>query len=166
MRTSLVRRIAIAMLTLAILVTFAAMIRTAGSIGSAEIALAGGAFVFGFVVLRLVETMLTSDKRHARRARRALIMASMIPAIVLVPSALESSSRDIRLLTLLVAVMWIGIAASFTWLVLNRAGHLQHPRPARSRYRLTRDQWLVPIGALPATVPVGQHMHRGRRAHM
>ena len=165
MRTSLVRRIAIAMLTLAILVTFAAMIRTARSIGSAEIALAGGAFVFGFVVLRLVETMLTSDKRHARRARRALIVASVIPAIVLVPSALESSSRDVWPLTLLVAVMWIGIAVSFTSFVLNGASHLQHARPARS-HRLTRDQWLVPIGGLPATVPVGRPVHRGRRAHM
>ena len=166
MRTSLVRRIATAMLTLAILVTFAAMIRTAGPLGSAQIALAGGAFVFGFVVLRLVETMLTSDKRHARRARRALVLASVIPAVVLLPSALESSTRDSRAMIVLAAIMWIGIAVSFTTLVLNRAFRMQHLRPARARYRLTRDQWMVPIGGLPATVPVGRAVHRGRRVHM
>jgi hypothetical protein len=43
---------------------------------------------------------------------------------------------------------------------------LQHARPARSRYRLTRDQWFVPIGGLSATVPVARHMHQDRRAHM
>jgi biotin transporter BioY len=165
MYTPLVRRIAMAALTLAVLFTVAATIATADRVGSARLILAGGGFLFGFLVLRLVETMLMADRRHSRRARQWLIVASMIPALVLIPSALESSARPYRPLILVGAMLWIGLALSLTSVLLAHAHRAKHERPTRSRR--TRDKWMVPVGGLSiVTAPAGRIVYRNRRARV
>jgi hypothetical protein len=92
MHTILIRRIAMMSLALPVLITFMAIVMTAGPIGSAQLVFVSGGLLFGFIVLRLVHTMLTADRRHSRCAHRALIVASVIPALVLVPSVLDTSA--------------------------------------------------------------------------
>lgn len=89
------------------------------------------ALVFAGVIVRLASQLHSSSREHRRRARRFLIMSAMVPALILVPAAVEAAGPEYAPVILLAAAVWLTLAMALTSFLLAYA---TRPR----RIRLTR----------------------------
>ena len=86
------RRLAMFGLGAVILAAFGAASIASGGVTVPQVALAVAGFAFGYVVIRLSESMVASSVERRRHAQRRLILAAAIPALVLTAVAVERGS--------------------------------------------------------------------------
>jgi heme exporter protein D len=138
MQSIMARRAAMTVVALIVLGLFTQAAAAAGGVSAPQILLAAAACVFGYIVVRLARSMLVDDPVARRRARRGLIFAGVVPALVLTPAALEASPRDYWPMILIAAAVWLAVSMAYTSFILARAGSARvaaastaKPRPRR-----------------------------------
>jgi hypothetical protein len=141
-----VRRIGIALFVASLVVVLSAIAFARGlTIGIVLLVAAG--IAFGYVVLRLSHAMFAANAGARRKARRRLILAAAVPALILTPTMLDSAPRRYMSAILLTSAIWIALAMSWTSFLLavqpsarRREGlvRMARARAARSTREPTR----------------------------
>jgi hypothetical protein len=121
MRATVERRVSIAILAILALMYFAKGAFAAGTPAPPQLILAATACLFGYIVIRLSQTMYAAERAARRRARRGLVFSSAVPALILVPGALAALPRDYWSNILIAGVVWIALAMSWTSFIVARA---------------------------------------------
>lgn len=114
-------RLAIVFVSLVVVALFASVVAASVPLSAGRVILGAAGLAFALAVARLAHAVVTGAPASRRRASRALIGAAAIPAIVLTPTALEGDA-DIRSRILLASLVWAGLAAAFTAIVVAAEG--------------------------------------------
>ena len=128
MRSKLIRRASMVVIAVGILAVLAKAVFTAGAASSAQIILAAAGCVFGYIVVRLAQTLFAADPERRRTARVWLMAAAAVPVFVLTPTAIGSSPPELTSTLLIAAAVWLALAMAYTSFVLARAGRVSSSR--------------------------------------
>lgn len=157
MRAPFILRFSMAALTVFVVALFATAALEDGSVTTAQVLLAIAGFVFAYIVVRLAHSLFAANAARRRKARRALILAAAVPALVLTPTVIGSSPPQFTPMILLASAVWLALAMSFTSYVLAKATRSTHtppqPRTAGPRVKKRRDE----VAARPLILSGGNH---------
>jgi hypothetical protein len=104
-----------------ILALFTTAALSAASVSAGQVLLAISGLLFGYIVVRLSQSLFAAGAAHRRRARRELILAAAVPALVLTPTVIGSSPPGFTSTILLSSVVWLALAMSYTSYILAKA---------------------------------------------
>jgi hypothetical protein len=121
MRAPFILRLSMAAVTVVVVALFAAAALEDGSVSSGQVLLAVAGFVFAYIVVRLTHTLIAANAARRRKARRALILAAAVPALVLTPTVIGSSPPQFTPMILLASTVWLALAMAFTSYLLAKA---------------------------------------------
>jgi hypothetical protein len=91
MRATLIRRLWMVAVSTVILALFTTAALSAASVSAGQVLLAISGLLFGYIVVRLSQSLFAAGAARRRRARRGLILAAAVPALVLTPTVIGSS---------------------------------------------------------------------------
>lgn len=121
MRGSQTHRGWMAGLSLLLFVVFLDVVLSGAYVALPELALALCAVLFVYIVVRLALGMFAADPERRRRASRGLIVAAVVPALVLTPTALLWAPPNAAALVVIGTVVWIALSLSYTSFLLERS---------------------------------------------
>jgi osmotically-inducible protein OsmY len=126
--TVVIRRIGIVLLSSALVVVLSAIALSGDITFGGTLVFAAGV-LFSYVVVRLSHAMFSANPSARRKARRRLVIAAVVPALILTPAVIGTAPHELVAPILLASVFWIALAMSWTSYILGPINRTTSQQP-------------------------------------